>query len=263
MQVRRKFMIKENRHVIAVTGRGGAGKTTVTSIMIKLLAKEGNKTLLAVDADPPTGLTYALGANPERTVGDIRKRMIEDPGERRRIRDRSTKEILLEETVMKTKTADLLVMGRAEGQGCFCTINEILKYGIESLSKEYDMTLIDCEAGIEQVNRRVISSVNTLVMISDPSVRGIQTAVQLQEIVNSYEVNQPDRVILLVNKVNDRSREALQEAAAKYGVEIAGFIPLDENVESFNLVDTPIIDLPEDSPAVAAVRTVLQKIGLL
>ena len=255
--------MKENRHVVAVTGRGGAGKTTVTSIMIRLLAEEGKRSILAVDADPPTGLTYALGAEPERTVGDIRKRMIEDPGERRRVRDRSTKEILLEETVMKTKLTDLLVMGRAEGQGCFCTINEILKYGIESLSKEYDMTLIDCEAGIEQVNRRVISSVNTLVMVSDPSVRGIQTAVQLLQIVNEYEVNKPERVILLVNKVNERFEKALSEAADRYGIEIAGFIPMDENVINFNLVDTPIIELPKDSPAVNAVRKVLKDLELL
>lgn len=256
-------MIKENRHVIAVTGRGGAGKTTVTSIMIKLLAKEGKKSLLAVDADPPTGLTYALGAVPERTVGDVRKKMIEDPGERRRVRDLSTKEILLEETVMKTGIADLLIMGRAEGQGCFCTINEILKYGIGSLSKEYDMTLIDCEAGIEQVNRRVISSVNTLVMVSDPSVRGIQTAVQLLSIVNSYEVNRPDRVILLVNKTTGRSREALEQAAEKLDIKIDSFIPLDENVENYNLVDTPIIDLPDDSPAVVSIRTLLQSLCLM
>jgi CO dehydrogenase maturation factor len=143
---------KTNR-VIAVAGKGGAGKTTLTTIMVKLLSERGLN-ILAVDADPPVSLTYALGAEPVSTVGDLRARLIDDPDEKRRVGDRHMGDVVRDELVMHTSGVDLLVLGQAEGAGCFCGLNELLKFGIESLSKRYDVTLIDCEAGIEQINRR-------------------------------------------------------------------------------------------------------------
>lgn len=256
-------MSQPKRQVIAVTGRGGAGKTTITSIMIKILSDMEGIKLFAVDADPPTGLTYALGSRPIKTVGEIRQDIIENPEERRRIKSKPTRDVIFDEVVTDVNGVSLLIMGRAEGQGCFCSINEILKYGIESLSKEYDVTLIDCEAGIEQVNRRVINSVSTLIIVSDATVRGIQTAAQLIDIVARYGEQKPDRTVLVVNKASDENREHLKGIARQYGLDIVGFIPTDENVMRFNLIDRPMLDLPDDSFAVEAVRGILGKLNIL
>ena len=258
-------MSEKKNVILAVSGRGGAGKTTVTSIIIKLMSQKKKEcSLLAVDADPPTGLTYALGATPDKTVDMIRRHMIEIPAERRRIKEARTRDVIFEEALMNANGVDLLVMGRAEGQGCFCTINEILKYGISCLAGEYDYTVIDCEAGVEQVNRRVISSIDTLLMVSDASVRGIQTAAQLIQIVSSYDkLTMPKKCVLIINKVRDENREVLKEAAEKYGMDVIGYIPVDENVIQFNLIDKPITELPDDSPSVLAVEEVLKKIDCL
>ena len=144
---------KENQSkVIAMAGKGGTGKTTLTAIMAKLLSQSGIN-LLAVDADPPISLTYALGAEPKNTLGELRARLIEDPRERREIGDRHIREVIRKEAVIHHGGVDLLILGQAEGPGCFCGVNELLKFGIESLAQQYEITLIDCEAGIEQINR--------------------------------------------------------------------------------------------------------------
>jgi CO dehydrogenase maturation factor len=256
-------MVKPDRTVIAVTGRGGAGKTTLTSIMIKLLTENAENRILAVDADPPTGLTYALGGRPLKTISEIRRKMIEEPEERKRIKSKSTRDIIFDEAITDVNGVSLLIMGRAEGQGCFCSINELLKFGIETLSREYDVTLIDCEAGIEQVHRRVISSVGTLIIVSDASVRGIQTATQLRAIVSDYDEQKPDRTVLIVNKVNADKTHLLKETAGQYGLEVAGFIPVDENVINYNMTDRPMLELPDDSASVAAVRGILKDLDII
>ncbi len=148
------------KEVLAVTGKGGVGKTTTTAIMAKLLIQQG-VTPLVVDADPPVSLAYAMGAEPTKTLGLYRKRLIEDPTEKRRVNssDRHMREFIYDEVLMEANGASLLVLGRAEGPGCFCGINELLKFGIQSLADKYEATLVDCEAGIEQINRLVLNLV--------------------------------------------------------------------------------------------------------
>jgi len=244
------------RQVLAVTGKGGAGKTTFTAILAKLLAKEGVN-LLAVDADPPVSLTYALGAQPLKTVGDMRSRLIEDPGEKRKFNDRHTRDVVKEEVLMELEGMSLLVLGRAEGPGCYCGLNQLLKFGIESLAEQYEVTLIDCEAGIEQINRRVIDSISTLVMISDATVKGLQTAAYLKDIASKYGIRGPYKTGLVINRAGEGT-EALEEKAQEMGLDVLGVIPVDENVAAFDRVGRPTIELPDDSPSVAAVRRILR-----
>ena len=246
------------REVLAVTGKGGVGKTTFTAILAKILAAEGVH-LLAVDADPPVSLTYALGAEPTRTVGDMRSRLIDDPAEKRKFNGRHTRDVVREEILMELNGMSLLVLGRAEGPGCYCGLNQLLKFGIESLAEQYEITLIDCEAGIEQINRRVIDSISTLVMISDATLKGLQTAVYLKDIASKHGVAGSYRTGLVINRAEE-GVEALVKKAREMGLRVLGVIPPDENVAEYDRVGRPTIELPDDSPSVEAVREILKRL---
>lgn len=253
--------MKENqKKVIAVAGKGGAGKTTLTAIMAKLLM-QGRYHILAVDADPPVSLTYALGAEPKNTLGELRARLIEDPRERREIGDRHIREVLRKEAVLQHGGLDLLILGQAEGPGCFCGVNELLKFGIESLAQQYEITLIDCEAGIEQINRRVISRLDTLILVSDATLKGLRTAVYLRDIAEKYGVEKEYRVGLVLNRVQGGAAD-LQENARKMGLDLLGLIPADDRVADFDRLGRPTVLLPEDSPSVLAVQKILSRLGL-
>lgn len=250
------------REVIAIAGKGGTGKTTLASIIARLLAAKGKK-LLAVDADPPVSFAYALGANPEKTVGEIRHRIITDPEEKRRIGDRHIRDVIIEEALIELEGMDLLIVGQAEGPGCYCGLNELLKFGIESLADQYQVTLIDCEAGIEQINRRVIMSITTLIMVSDPTMKGLRTAAYLKDIAQKYGVGGTDyRTILIINRAQESIGD-LAEKAAQLGLDLVGVIPFDPLVAEFDLKGEPTVDLPSDSISLAAVREVLTSQGLL
>ena len=252
---------RENqRKVIAMAGKGGTGKTTLTAIMAKLLS-QGGYNLLAVDADPPISLTYALGAEPKNTLGELRTRLIEDPREKREIGDRHIREVIRKEAVLNHGGVDLLILGQAEGPGCFCGVNELLKFGIESLAQQYDITLIDCEAGIEQINRRVISRLDTLILVSDATLKGLRTAVYLRDIAEKHGVDKEYRVGLVLNRVVSGAAD-LREKAREMGLDLLGLIPADDRVAEFDRLGRPTVLLPEDSPSVLAVQEILSRLGL-
>lgn len=248
--------------VLAVTGKGGVGKTTTTAIIAKLLIQQGVKPLV-VDADPPVSLAYAMGAEPTKTLGLYRQRLIEDPREKRRVSgsDRHMREFIYDEVLMETNGASLLVLGKAEGPGCFCGINELLKFGIKSLSDKYHTTLIDCEAGIEQINRLVINRLTTLLIVSDASVKGIRTAEHLNQTAREYAVDGNFKVGLVINR-SKGDTQPLEARAKEIGLEVVGHIPEDENVAEFDLIGKPTLELPDDSPCVNAVRDIMTRIGL-
>ncbi len=249
------------REIVAVTGKGGTGKTTFTAIAAKLLISRGCRPLI-IDADPPTSLALALGTGPVATVGDYRKRLIEDPGEKRKIGDRHMRDVLIEEALSEQPGYSFLAIGRAEGPGCYCGINELLKYGIESLAERYELTLVDCEAGIEQINRRVLGSVDTLLVISDPTIKGLRTAAHLKRIATDYGVEGAFRIRLILNRVENGIAELL-EIAEGHGLETVGAIPLDRNVSDFDRAGRPILELPEDAPSLRAVGDILDRLGVL
>jgi len=151
---------------IAITGKGGSGKTMLTAIMTRILAGSGNLKILAIDADSAVNLPYALGVKVGETVAEIRRQIIEEPGVKAEMQNKHISNVMAE-ALESGKGFDLLVMGRPEGPGCYCGINDLLRYGIDRLSREYDITLIDCEAGPEQVNRRVVQGVDVLVIVTD------------------------------------------------------------------------------------------------
>lgn len=250
------------RTVIAVAGKGGTGKTTISSIIARLLTDRG-QSLLAVDADPPMGLTYAVGAEPQNTLGDMRRRIIEDPEQKRRVSgDTPVRDIIIEDALIQRDRLDLLVVGQAEGPGCYCGLNELLKFGIESLASRYGVTIVDCEAGIEQINRRVISSISHLLMVSDPTVKGLRTAEHLLKISDQYGVEGQCKIGLVVNRVSSPI-DGLAERADRMGLGLWGTVPLDDNVAQFDLNGKPTFDLPRDSASVIAVEKILLDLGII
>ena len=245
---------------IAVVGKGGSGKTMVVATMTRVFASMGNLRVLAIDADSAVSLPYALGIEVDRTVSDIRNQMIENPQARREARDRHVS-LLISDILKRGQGFDVLVMGRPEGPGCYCAINDLLKYGIETFSRQYDVTLIDCEAGPEQVNRRVVSGVGILMIITDPSMRGVRVAGSIWEVVRRDEQLKSTHVGLVINRLKAKADDGLiAESAARMGLEVFGRIPEDENIEQWDSAGRPIIDMPASSPSVEAIRDILRAV---
>jgi CO dehydrogenase maturation factor len=191
----------------------------------------------------------------------MRSRLIEDPREKRKFSERHTRDVVRDEVLMELDGMSLLVLGRAEGPGCYCGLNQLLKFGIESLAQQYEVTLIDCEAGIEQINRRVIDSITTLVMISDATLKGLQTAAYLKDIASKHGVKGSYRTGLVINRAEE-GVDALVVKAREMGLNVLGVIPPDEAVAEFDRVGRPTIELPDDSPSVVAVRQILERLRI-
>ncbi len=243
---------------MAVVGKGGSGKTMLAATMTRILASTGKARVLAIDADSAVGLPYALGVEVQRTVSDLRNELIDDPRARREAQDRHAS-CLIGAILQRGRGFDLLVMGRPEGPGCYCAINDLLRYAIDTFSRSYDVTLIDCEAGPEQVNRRVVSGVGLLMIVTDPSMRGLRVAGSIWDVVRRDEHMKSTRVGLVMNRLrlgdNDR---AMAESAARMGLEVMGRVPEDEDVARWDAAGRPLVDMPASSPSVDAIGGILR-----
>ncbi|MBT8338503.1 MAG: AAA family ATPase [Desulfatitalea sp.] len=253
----------DSGQIIVVGGKGGVGKTSVSAMIVKLLSQK-NQRLLVIDADPVISLTHALGETPVETIGNYREKVIHSDEEKRTLLKRPMKTIIREMMMHNDGRFDLLTMGRAEAKGCFCGTNELLRHGIESLCGEYDTTLIDCEAGIEQVNRRVVHHIDSLLLLTDTSRTGMLTLTQLKDIAVQCNEGRPISVNVLVNRLRHQAEEdGVNQMATDFGLTVIGAIPEDPSVREFNHAGRPLLMLPDDSPAVAALQTILAKVGLL
>jgi len=248
--------------LVAICGKGGVGKTAFTAMMSKVLMESdraGN--LLLIDADPASGLTMALGTKVKRTMGEVREEIIEASRgatreEKQQLSDMIDYMVL--EALTEHEGFGMLAMGRSESKGCFCPVNTILRGMIEELAESFDTILIDGEAGVEQIHRQVMRRVDSLILVSDATSRGLQTASLVKQMVEQERVIECGRLGLVLNRVQG-NEALLEEAAAKVGIEILGLVPQDEQVAYFDLVGRPLTELPSDSAGIAAVREIVER----
>ncbi len=249
---------------IALCGKGGVGKTVLSTLIVHLLRQTG-KRVLAVDADPAMGLTMALGAGRPKTLGQIREHVIQvsrrrDEEETRRVADMVDYYLL--EALVEKENFSLLAMGRTEVLGCYCPVNSLLRAAVETLSESFDLVVLDAEAGLEQINRKVLRRVDFLVVVSDPSARGFQTAGLMQELVHSQEELRPERIGLVINRCPPDSDYDWEGTARSQGLDLLGAIPEDPVLRRLDLEGRSLLTLPSDSIALAGVRGVLERLGL-
>jgi CO dehydrogenase maturation factor len=249
------------KRLIAVCGKGGVGKTAFTSMTSRVLRESGRAgKLLIIDADPAMGLPNTLGVTVSNTMGQVRENIIETArgsNQEEKAHLANMIDYMALEALYEGEDFALLAMGRTETLGCYCPVNSILRGTIETLSRSFDTILIDGEAGLEQLNRQVMRRVDTLILVSDPTSRGIQTAELIQAMVREEQVIQCERMGLVFNRVQG-NEELLKEAAGKIGIEVFGFIPQDETIGYHDLVGKPLVELPGDTPGLQAVREIVE-----
>ena len=251
---------------IALAGKGGTGKTSIAALIIKLLSQKG--LVLAVDADPSTNLNQALGLSLEndKTVGRIREKMTEDVSKGRFNPTIAKQEYLFNrimESLVESKGFDLLAMGRPEGPGCYCASNEFLRVSLDKLVKDYkyNYIVIDCEAGMEHISRQTTRDVDVLLIMSDPTMRGITTAARMKDLIGELR-SKITNVGLVVNRVKGELSLEIKKAIDEYNLQIIALIPEDRNLEALELKGRPIIELPEESPLKLKVKEMIEGLGL-
>lgn len=242
---------------IAVAGKGGTGKTSISSLVIRYLVKKGLVPVLAVDADPNANLGDSLGLKISQTMGSIIALFNE---EKISIPQGMTKEAYLEfkfnEALVETKGLDLLTMGRGEGPDCYCYPNLMLRKFMDTLGGNYAYVVMDNEAGMEHLSRRTTQNVDELLLISNHSVKGVRTVARLQELVGELKLR-VKRQSVIINAVPNGLDPLISEELAKLGIKPAAKIPFDETIHEYDVKFKPLLDLPDNSKAVMAVNNLM------
>lgn len=259
---------------VALAGKGGTGKTTVAALLIRYLIEERGGAILAIDADPASNLHMVLGMEMDQTIGEIREDMLEQvqtsgalagamPG------GMSKQEYLdyqVQMSLVEGQQVDLLAMGRPEGQGCYCAANQMLRVILDRLKSHYDYVVIDNEAGMEHLSRRTTRDVDVLLLVTDPTQRGLNTAKRMQEMVPELEIG-VDRVCLVLNRLRGnrgisagRVPEPLLAAIDEADLSLIGTVPEEPTVAEFEFTGRPLIELPEETGLYRAVRKIAQEI---
>jgi len=245
---------------IAVAGKGGTGKTTITALIIDYLTRNKKGAVLAIDADPSTNLNLALGVPLYDTVGDVREETATAVGGGQAMRGLSKWDYLdlrINEALVEETAFDLLAMGRPEGPGCYCAANNILRTSVDRLSNAYEYVVIDNEAGLEHLSRRTTQDVDLLIIVSDPTLRGIIAAGRVAELIAELDTA-VGAAYLVVNRVNgDDLPEPLRAAIAEQNLQLAGLLPADPVVNELDAMGQPIVALPEDSPVRRSLEAIL------
>jgi len=243
---------------IVVCGKGGVGKTTVSALICRQLAAAAALRTLAVDADHAGGLAFALGIEPDTTLRDVREQSLRELASR----SASRKADLAQSTAFRLQAAltereglAFLAMGRPEEQGCFCAVNNLLKRALSQLSAQFDLTLVDAEAGLEQLNRDVVGDVDLLLLVCDRSVKSLRVAEAIERLAT--RLGRARDCGLLINRVRDEA-EALG-VHARTTLPLLGWIPEDDTVARFDAEALPFFELP-DTPASRALQRALASV---
>lgn len=244
--------------IVAVAGKGGVGKTSVSALIVQELARRDQGTVLAVDADPNSNLGEKLGIVPSASIGGIRNRMVESPES---VPANMSKHEYVALQMMQSisedpRGIDLMVMGRPQGQGCYCFINNVFKDTMERLVPRYGYVVVDNEAGMEHLARKTIPRADLLLLVSDPTTVGVRTALRLLEMVQEVGM-EVGRTVLIINNVRGELPDALLPEME--GLEVQLF-PHDVQVEACNMHGVALQDFDDDSPLRASVSTFLRSV---
>ncbi|RLG22581.1 ATP-binding protein [Methanosarcinales archaeon] len=223
---------------IAVTGKGGTGKTVVAGMLVRYFVSKG-MTVLAIDADPDSNLADVLGVDVEKTVGDMREFMLE---KRDTMPPDSNKEAIFEAKiyeVMVEEEYDLLVMGRPDGPGCYCYVNNLLRGIMDRIMHNYDVVVIDTSAGLEHISRKLIRDVDYVLVVADASKRGVKTAQRIRELSSKLDIG-IGKLYLILNKVNESNKDTMMEEAEEIKIDVIGIIPFDSQLAELDLKGEPI-----------------------
>ncbi len=252
-------------YTIAFAGKGGTGKTSLAGLTIRYLLSKGKGAVLAVDADSNACLNEALGVKIHTTIGRLREESLQSVrsgGDR--LGGMSMEQLFeyqVQQSIIESKGFDLIVMGRPEGPGCYCAANNIIRKYTDLLSDNYPYIVIDNEAGMEHLSRRTTRKVDLLIIVSDPTVKGILTAKRINELVDELNL-EVDRRVLIINRVIADEYIELRKMADEFGIYVAGFVPQDEMIFKFDLEGRPVFELPEDSKSVKALYNILESLNI-
>ena len=252
-------------HTIAVAGKGGVGKTTTCGMIIDYLCGKKDGPVLVVDADANANLNEVLGVEVETSLGQIREEMAQAEL-KGTLPAGMTKadyaDFKFSSAIIEEDDFDMLVMGRTQGKGCYCFVNGVLKTQVDKYAKNYSYIVMDNEAGLEHVARGTLPKVDTMLLISDCSRRGIQAAARVADLVREMAL-QPTRMGLIVNRAPEGQLDAgIREEIEKHGLELLGVLPQDESVYRCDCDGEPSAKLPDSNPVKAAVKNIMKSIGL-
>jgi CO dehydrogenase maturation factor len=255
---------------IALAGKGGTGKTTVSAMIIKYLIQKGKSPILAIDADPSANLNMVLGVELDWTVGAIREDMLKQVQESQKVTGAARGSIAggmskhdyldyeIHSSLIESDHFDLIAMGRSEGPGCYCAVNHNLRDILDKLSDNYPYVVMDNEAGMEHLSRRTTQDVQHLFIISDPTQRGVVAAKRIAELKDELGIK-VENTYLILNRVPGEIPAALQERIDHIPVPFLGPIPMDENVMEYDFSGKPLLELEDSSPVYQAVAAMLDK----
>lgn len=254
-------------HVIAVAGKGGVGKTTLCGLLIQYLGEQGKGPILAVDADANSNLNEVLGVEIDSTLGDIREEIARSEMEKVNpipagVSKADYAEFKFANALIEEDDYDMLVMGRTQGKGCYCYVNGLLQAQLQKLQNHYPYIVVDNEAGMEHISRGVLPGMETAILVSDCSRRGVQAAARIAELIKECNMK-PKTVGLIINRApGGVLNEGTKEEIEKQGMTLLGVVPHDDQVYEYDCDGKPTISLPENSPVKKALKEIVDRLEL-
>ncbi|MCK4548212.1 MAG: AAA family ATPase [Candidatus Eisenbacteria sp.] len=249
--------------VTAIVGKGGTGKTTLSGLLVRRLLADGLGPVLAVDADPAQGFGKILGVEPTETLGEIREGLLR-PGNQipAGVAKKGYLDLRVQSSIVEASGFDLLTMGRPEGPGCYCFVNNLLRDSLDSLVGNYPWVVIDCEAGMEHLSRRTAKDVDYLFVVCNGSLASVQTASRILDLIEDLRTKAAHRILILNNLAGDTDEvvESLLDRIDAARFDTSGVIPYNQQVSMMEREGQSILDLPDESPVSLALEHVLGKI---